>query len=235
MTTQEILSQLEAMGNENTKRVLAKHGAPDNQYGVKIEDLKKIQKVVKKDYTLSLNLYESGNADAQYLAGLIADEKSMTPQDLQLWADTAAWHMISEYTVPWIAAESAHGWDLAHQWINSDKESIRSSGWATLASLVTIKGDDTLDLEGIRSLLKWVEKDIHTSANRVRYVMNNFVMAVGCHVVPLSNEALAIAKTIGPVSVMLGGTACKVPFAPDYIQKVIDRGTVGRKKKMARC
>ena len=40
------------------------------------------------------------------------------------------------------------------------------------------------------------------------------------------------AEKIGPVSVDMGDTACKVPYAPDYIQKVQKRGTIGKKRKI---
>src|SRR5687767_14535397 len=117
MTAKEILAELKAMASESTRNTLLKHGAPSTLYGVKVEDMKKIQKKVKKNYELSLELYNSGISDARYLAGLIADETSMTKKDLQHWADEADWQMISEYTVPWVAAESAHGWELALKWI----------------------------------------------------------------------------------------------------------------------
>jgi len=97
MTSAQVLSELKSMSNESIKRVLSKHGAPPHQYGVKVEDLKKIQKKVKKDYTLSLELFDTGIPEAQYLAGLIADESKMTGKDLQHWAENASWHMISEY------------------------------------------------------------------------------------------------------------------------------------------
>jgi hypothetical protein len=42
MTAKEILAELKAMSNENIKRIFANHGAPANQYGVKVEYLKKI-------------------------------------------------------------------------------------------------------------------------------------------------------------------------------------------------
>ena len=42
-----------------------------------------IQKKVKKDYQLAKDLYATGNADAMYLAGLIADEDKMTKKDLK--------------------------------------------------------------------------------------------------------------------------------------------------------
>jgi hypothetical protein len=33
----------------------------------------------------------------------------------------------------------------------------------------------------------------------------------------------------------MGDTACKVPFAPDYIRKVNQRGAIGKKRKTAKC
>ena len=43
------------------------------------------------------------------------------------------------------------------------------------------------------------------------------------------------AEKIGQVTVEMGDTSCKVPYAPDYIQKVKSRGTVGKKRKTAKC
>lgn len=233
MTAKEILSQLKGMGSESIRRIFEKHGAPSNQYGVKIEDLKKIQKKVKKDYALSLELYDSGISDAQYLAGLIADETKMTKKDLQHWADTASWHTLNEYTVAWIAAESDHGWELGLKWIDAEQEKVQSSGWATLASLVAIKNDEALDLKELRNLMHRIEKEINSAGNRVRYTMNNFIISVGGYVKELSAEALKIGKSLGHLSIDMNGTACKVPYAPDYIQKMVAKGY--KKKKMARC
>jgi 3-methyladenine DNA glycosylase AlkD len=233
MTTKDILSQLKEMGTESTRRILEKHGAPSNQYGVKVEDLKKIQKKVKKDYVLSLELYDTGNSDAQYLAGLIADETRMTRQDLQHWAETASWHQLNEYTVAWIAAESDHGWELGLKWIESKKANVLSSGWATLANLVTLKEDEDLDVKQLRQLLLRAQKDILNAPRRVSLTMNAFIISVGGYVKELTAEALKIGKSLGPITVDMNGTACKVPFAPDYIQKTVARGY--KKKKMARC
>src|SRR5262249_1583128 len=148
-------------------------------FGVKVEELKKIQKRIKKDYKLALELYDSGISDAMYLAGLIADDAKMTKKDLQGWVKEAHWYMLSEYTVPWVAAESKHGRELALEWIESGKENIASTGWATLSSLVAIKDNAELDLAELKQLLQRVQKTIHRQPNRVRYVMNGFVIAVG--------------------------------------------------------
>jgi 3-methyladenine DNA glycosylase AlkD len=233
MTAKEILGELKTMSTESTKKVLANHGAPVNQYGVKVGDMKKIQKRIKKDYQLSLELYDSGIPDAQYLAGLIADESRMTRKDLQHWVENATWHMLSEYTVPWIAAESKYGWELGLKWIDAGKETIQSSGWCTLASVVSIRPDEELDITHLRVLLKRIEKEMQTAPNRIKFTMNVFLIAAGGYVQALSPEAQRIGKSLGALSINMGNTVCNVPYAPDYIQKMLDRGI--KKKKMARC
>jgi hypothetical protein len=65
--------------------------------------------------------------------------------------------------------------------------------------------------------------------------MNGFVIAAGCYVPALTDSALNASKKIGAVKVNTDGTACKVPDAAIYINKVKDKGTLGKKKKMARC
>jgi 3-methyladenine DNA glycosylase AlkD len=235
MSVQEVLDELKSLGSESTKKVLEKHGAREPFFGVKVEDLKKIQRRIKKDYKLALELYDTGISDAMYLAGLIADDAKMTTKDLQRWAKEAYWSMLSEYTVPWVAAESRHGHELALEWIDSPKENIAAAGWATLSSLVAIKDDAELDLAELKRLLDRVSKTIHGQPGRVPLVMNGYVIAVGTYVKALTDAAIETAQRIGKVSVDLGDTSCKVPSAVDYIQKAQQRGSVGKKRKTTRC
>ena len=235
MNAAEILEQLESLGNEGTKKILMKHGAQEPFFGVKVGDLKPIQKKIKKNHELSLELFDTGNSDAMYLAGLIADEKKISKADLQYWVSKANWYMLSEYTVAWIASESNFGWELGLEWIESENEMIASAGWSTLSNLASIKPDEELDLDKYSSLLDQVGESVHDAQNRVRYTMNGFVIAVGCYIESLTEKSKAIAQKIGKVQVDVGGTACKVPLATDYIQKVIDKNRVGKKRKMARC
>jgi len=226
---------LKQNGHESIKKGLVKHGAREPFFGVKVEDLKKIVKRVKTDYPLSLELYNTGNSDAMYLAGLIADPSKMTREDLNNWVEKAYWYYLSEFTVPWVTSESRHGVELALQWIDSEKENIASAGWATLASIAAVKTDDEIDPTLYRQLLKRVSRTIHTEKNRVRHTMNNFVIAVGGYCTHLSADAVNVASTLGKVQVDMGGTACKVPDATVYIQKMHDRKLLGRKRKSARC
>ncbi len=234
-TAEAILNELRSYASESIRRTLLRHGVAEPVWGVKVEHLKKIQKRVKRDYQLALELYESGVYDAMYLAGLIADDQQMTRKDLRKWAKRATSGALWPSTVHWVAAESRFGWELAMEWIDADKEPLNVIGWMTVSSLVAIKDDAELDIETLTTLIQRVESDIHTERNRVRYAMNSFLIAVGCHVKGLTQLAIASGRRIGTVSVDVGQTDCKIPDCLQYIEKARQRGVIGKKRKSAKC
>lgn len=235
MSAADIVAELETLGSEATRKTLLRHGVSEPVFGVKVADLQKIRKRIKVDYQLALDLYETGIYDARYLAGLIADDSRMTKRDLQRWAKQGTCGSLCGYTVPWVASESRYGWEMGLKWIEARQPHIAVIGWSTLSSLVAIKADEDLDLAALKALLQRVEREIHDAPNRVRYAMNGFVISLGTYVTSLSKAAIAAGKRIGVVDVDVGDTSCKVPFAPDYINKVVKRGTVGKKRKTAKC
>jgi len=234
-TVGEIMLELEKYGDEQTKKTLIKHGAKEPFYGVKVANLKKILKKTKKNHELSLELFETGNSDAMYLAGLMADEGKITESQLNNWVDKAYWYYLSEYAVPWVAAETAFGFELGLKWINADQERIASAGWSTLAYYAAVHQDKDLDINAYSRLLDQVADEIHHAKNRVRHTMNGFVIAIGVYVKGLTEKSMTVAAKIGQVTVDMHGTACKVPLATDYIKKAIEKGQIGKKRKTARC
>jgi hypothetical protein len=201
---------------------------------VKVGDLKTIVKKVRSNTPLALELYATGNGDAMYLAGLIADGRKMTAEQLDAWAREATWYMLSEYTVAWVAAESPHGWQLGLRWIDDPSPKVQCAGWSTLAGIVSLQPDDKLDVAALSALLDRVGDTLHGAPNRVRYTMNGFVIGVGAYVRELTPKAKAIAAKLGKVHVEMGGTACKVPAAAEYIDSAVARGNY-RKKKTVKC
>lgn len=235
MTAKEVLVELESYGNENTKKVYTNHGAPEPFFGVKVSDMKKILKKERNNHELALELYKTGNSDAMYLAGLMADKKQVTKEQLRDWAKGATWYMLSEYTVPWLAADAGFGWELGLEWIEGKTELIKTAGWSALSNHVAMVPDEELDKKTLSELLTRVENELQSAENRVRYCMNNFVISVGCYVPDLIERAKEVGNNVGKVNVDMGGTACKVPDAIAYIEKVEGAGRTGKKKAKARC
>jgi hypothetical protein len=223
MTLDEVLTDLKANGNEQTKKIFLRHGAREPYFGVLTEHLKKLQKKIKKDHKLALQLYDTNISDAMYLAGLICDPSKMSKKSLDDWADKAYWYMISEYIVPPVASESQYGYDIAMEWIESSKEMVASAGWATLSSIIARKGSEFVKIKEIEALLKRIPSEIHSSPNRVRYTMNGFVIAASAYIQQLNMTGRDVALQVGKVNVDMGGTACKVPDAILYIEKIQKR------------
>jgi 3-methyladenine DNA glycosylase AlkD len=236
-TVATIIADLESKGKEQTRKIYARHGMdPERVLGVLTSDLKAIAKTIKGQQALACELYSTGIMEAMYLAGMVTDGAKLTREQLNQWAEGAeGMQMISEYTVPWVAVDNLDARPLALKWIKSKKEHIAASGWSTYSGIVALQPDEALDLAEIQALLDTVVKQIHTAPNRIRMNMNSFVIAVGSYVKPLLRQAKTAARQIGVVSVNMGETACKVPQATAYIEKIEAMGRVGQKRKTIRC
>lgn len=234
-SVKQVMTELKKKGNAQTRKTYARHGMQADTFGVKVADLKVIAKKIKGNQSLACELYETGNYDAMYLAGIVADGSQMTKKQLESWAKTATCATLSEYTVPGVASESPHAQVLAMKWIGSKTESIASSGWNTYTGIIATTPDADLDLKELKTLLDRITNNIDQEPDRVRYTMNGFVIAVGAYVKPLLKKAKQVAKKIGAVSVDMGDTACKVPLALAYIEKIESAGRVGKKRKTIKC
>jgi 3-methyladenine DNA glycosylase AlkD len=235
MTAQEILDDLKPLGRESYKKTIFNHGVKEPCFGVPVADLKKFEKRFKKNYPLALALYETGVYDAMYLAGLVTDDAKMTKEDLRRWAAGAYCRPLAGATVAWVAAGSPHGWELGLEWIESEKDLVAAAGWGCLGCLVSVEPDAELDLDAVKRLVRRVEDTIHQAPDQARAAMNGFVIAVGSYVTPLVDFALLAGEKIGPVKAKLGDNACQIPLIPDYIRKVQARGSIGKKRKSAKC
>jgi 3-methyladenine DNA glycosylase AlkD len=236
LTANQILDELRPLGSESYKRMMMKnHGVQEPCFGVKIGDLKKIQKRIKRDHQLALDLYATGNYDAMYLAGLIADDARMSQDDLRRWAEQAYGGALPGATVAWVAAEGPHGRDMAREWIESERPLVALAGWSTWSCLALLKPDAELDLAEWTELLQRVKAGIHAAPDVVRYGMNGFVIAAGSGIAALTDLAIRLGEEIGPVTADLGNNACETPYAPDYIRKVQERGGIGKKRKTVKC
>jgi len=182
MSAMSVIEELQSLGSESIKKVLIKHGAREPFFRGQGRASQEDRETHQEGPQARARALRDRHSDAMYLAGLIADDAKMTKRDLQRWVEQAYWSMLSTYTVPWVAAGSPAGHELALEWIDSKKESIAEAGWSTLSSLVATKDDADLDIAELKKLLARVAKTIHQQPNRVRSCMNGFIIAVGSYV-----------------------------------------------------
>lgn len=230
-----VMKELKSLGTAQTKKTYLRHDAKEPLFGVTTKDLKTVMKKTGKNQSLAMELFATGNYDAMYFAGMIAEPKKMKPQDFDKWIKEAYCQGIADYTVAVTLAETDFAQNVADEWIKSDEEFICSAGWSCYSWLLGNRADEEFDKDKIQKLLKEVETTLHQRQNNVRYAMNGFVIAVGISYLPLHQEAIETAKKIGQVEVDMGNTQCKTPNALQYIEKAIQSKRLGFKRKKVRC
>jgi hypothetical protein len=235
MNLNEVLEELKSLGTERTKKTYMSNGAREPVFGVTINAMKPIFKKIRYNQPLAEQLYTTGNYDAMYLAGMIAEPKKMTEEDFDRWIEGAYFYMISDFIVAVTLAETDISFSVADRWIDSGKELTMSAGWSCYEWLLGTRKDSEFDKDRLLEMLNRVCDTIHNQPNRTKYAMNNFIMAVGISYLPLHEEAKKIAQEVGKVDVFKGKNLCQTNVATEYIQNAVDKGKLGFKRKHVRC
>src|SRR5918994_6129353 len=82
MTVKEILARLESLGDDARRAHNTKAGAPDNQFGVKLGDIRAMARKIKTDHELALKLWDSGNVEAHLPATSIIKPQSLSADEV---------------------------------------------------------------------------------------------------------------------------------------------------------
>lgn len=230
-----VLSELAALGTKQTKKSYQSQGVVEPFYGVPTGAMKPLAKRHKKDHELAMALYDTGNYDAMYLAGMIADPKRMTELEIEHWMAGAYCNPLSNYVVSVTLAQTDFAQAVADRWIEDDRELYQSAGWSCYTWLLGVKPNDVFDAVKLRGLLARVEANVHSAPKHTRYAMNGFLTALGISYPPLHEDALRVAHAVGAVDAGIGETGRKAPLASVSIQKAADAGRLGFKRKNVRC
>jgi len=235
MDSQTVMEELEALGKGRSKKMYISNGAHEPVFGVATGAMKPLARKIKKDQALAEELYATGNYDAMYFAGVIADPKAMTEADFDRWIDGAYFYMLSDYVVAVTLAESDIAQDVADKWIASGEELKMSAGWSCYCWLLGNRKDEEFSESKLAGMLEQVKETIHTAPERTKSAMSNFVTTVGVSYVPLHELALQTAKEIGPVEMVREGKKNSTLKAADDILKQVEKGKIGFKRKYVRC
>ncbi|MDM5227429.1 DNA alkylation repair protein [Cytobacillus sp. NJ13] len=235
MDLQTVMQELEALGKERTKKMYISNGAHEPLFGAATGAMKPIAKKIKRNQPLAEELYGTGNYDAMYFAGVIADPEAMTEEDFDRWMDAAYFYMLSDYVVAVTLAEADIAQEVADKWIESGEELRMSGGWSCYCWLLGNRPDAEFSEEKLAKMLDKVKDTIHDAPERTKSAMNNFVYTVGVSYLPLHEKAVETAKAIGPVEMKRDKKKSSFLHASENIQKEVDRGKLGFKRKYVRC
>jgi 3-methyladenine DNA glycosylase AlkD len=217
---EETMHTLEEMGTAQNRKIYGRHGVGENMFGVSFGNLKELKKKVKKDHELAIQLWNSGNHDARNFATMIADPKQVDEALLDSWVQDLDNYVITDSFVG-LTFRTKFAQEKAMEWISTNEEYVARAGWHLLSHIS--QNDEDLPVDFFETYLEIIENDIQQQQNRTREGMNNALIAIGIRNPALMLKALSVAENIGEVEVDHGDTSCKTPFAPDYIERTVNR------------
>lgn len=235
LSFETVMQELESLSKERIKKRYVSNGAHEPVFGVATGAMKPMAKEININQELAEELYATGNYDAMYFAGVIADPNGMTEADFDRWMDKAYFFMLSDYVVAVTLSEADIAQKVADKWITSGEELRMSAGWSCYCWLLGRLKDEEFSESKLSEMLDQVKNTIHEAPERVKGSMNNFVYTVGLSYLPLHEKAVETAEEIGFIEVKRDKKKPSILDAAATIQKEVDRGRLGFKRKYVRC
>jgi 3-methyladenine DNA glycosylase AlkD len=219
MTVNEILAELESLGDDARRAHNTKAGAPDNQFGVKLGDIRAMAKKIKADHELALDLWDTGNVEAQLLATLIIKPRSLSADQVDKLTRSTTCSQVADWLNAYVVAQHSEKETLREKWMTAKDRWAARAGWNFTAGRVN-KGGDGLDL---LALLDRIEREMPKAKPEVQWTMNNTLAAIGIHHPEHRERAIAIGEKIGLYRDWPVSKGCTPPYVPTWVEAMVKR------------
>lgn len=220
MTVKEILARLESLYNEKMFHHNTKNGIADKeQYGVKMGDIRNMAKAIKSDHPLALELWKTGNLEAQLLAVLVMEVKKLSANDIDKLVRSMKFVPVADWFYSYIIKEHPDKESLRIKWMKDKEPMPARAGWSLTSGRVA-REPEGLDLP---ALLDRIEKEMPKADPKIQWTMNSTLAQIGIHFPAHRKRALAIGEKLGIYRDFPVSKGCTSPFAPIWINEMVKR------------
>jgi 3-methyladenine DNA glycosylase AlkD len=218
-TIEEIMLELESKGDANMRKVHQKNGGGDRTFGVKMGDIRAMAKKRKKNPSLGLALWDTGQIDARLLAVLLLSPEALNAEQLTAMVASEPFPWVADWFHAYLLKDHPAGDALRQVWIHSDNKMLARAAWALTAGCVA-RNPERLD---IPALLDRIEREMAHAPAEVQWTMNTTLAQIGiCH--PAYRErAVQIGESLGIYRDYKVSKGCTSPYAPAWIHEMVRR------------
>lgn len=219
ITLQETLAKLKSLGSEAMRAHNKKHGAGDNQFGVKLGDIRTVAAPIKKDSELAKALWKTEIVDARLLSTLIINPKHLSLDELDEMVRQINFPQLADWVNSYVVKEYPDKEKLRVKWMKSKERWTARAGWSLTSGRIA-RDPDGLDVPG---LLERIETEMPKAAPEVQWTMNSALAQIGIHFPSLRKRAMAIGEKLGVYRDYPVSKGCTSPFAPIWITEMVKR------------
>jgi len=214
MTKNEILAKLGDLGNEKRKQMYIKNGSGENTYGVLLGELRKLAKQLGTNHELALELWQSGNTDAQWLACMLFNAKKLTLDEVRSMVAQLTYSDIIDKFVGEVVSNHMDADILAEEWSVSNKDNLGRAGWNLIVHKVSAGKFTNAALE---ELLIWIEAELQTAPPGKQWAMNHAMCEIGIRYPQFTERCITLGETLGVYRDLKVSKGCTSAYAPNWI------------------
>ncbi len=218
-TVEDILATLESLGSESVRKHSRKNGAGDNQFGVKMGDIRKVAAGIKNNHELGLALWQTQNIDAQLVAILVIKPKMLSTQVLEDMVRAIPYSQVADWLNAYVVKKHPEKETLRLAWLQSDDLWLARSGWSLTSERIG-KDPEGLDLS---ALLDRIDQEMPTAPKEVQWTMNFCLAGIGINFAEYRDRAMQIGESLGVFRDFPTSKGCTSPFAPIWITEMVKR------------
>ena len=218
-TLKGTLAQLEALGNEKVRAHNSKNGAGNNQFGVRLGDIRNLATKIKTNHALGIALWKSGNIDARLLAILLINPKNLPGDELDRMVRSVGFVQVADWLNSYVVKKYPDKETLRQRWMADDDPWTARAGWSLTSERIG-KNPEGLDLP---ALLDRIESEMGDAAPEAQWTMNFCLAGIGIHFPKYRKRAIAIGEALGLYRDYPVSKGCTSPFAPIWIKEMVSR------------
>ena len=129
MTLKETLAQLESLGNEKVRAQNRKNGAGDNQFGVRLGDIRKLAAKTKTSHQSAIALWDTGNIDARLLAILLIKPQNLSRDEMDRMVRSVNFVQVADWLNSYVVKNHPDKEALRLAWMEDDDPWAARAGW----------------------------------------------------------------------------------------------------------
>jgi 3-methyladenine DNA glycosylase AlkD len=218
MTRDEIMAQLQAWGNEKARAINIKNGAGEGHFGVNLSNLRTLAKQLKTNQPLAMELWETGQDEAQCLATLIMRPKELTADQLDAMQQSITYYKVGDWLMVNVIKNHPAKEELRLRWLDAPGEYVGRAAWSLTHERIQ-KGHD-LDLP---ATLDRIEAEMASEPFYKQMTMNFCLIEIGTLHADLRDRAIAIGEKLKVFIDWPMQKGCVSPYAPIAILEMVKR------------
>lgn len=190
-----ILEELQSLAEPGFKDKIAHFGIDASKaIGIRVPNIRKLAKTIKKNQQLSLALWETDVHEAKLLATFIGDTKQVTEKQIDMWTrDFYSWD-ICDQACGNLFVKTPYWKSKIFEFVTAEEEFVKRTGFVLMAeaSIHLKKEPDETFLE----FLPLIEKQAWDNRNFVKKAVNWALRQIGKRSGFLHEHAIRTANNI---------------------------------------